>query len=162
MKRLFCILTAMAVFAGSLRADEGMWLLPLLQKMNSKAMKERGCDLKPQQIYNANGSSLKDAIVQFGGGCTGEVISGEGLLITNHHCGYSNIQKLSSVEHDYLKDGYWAMNRSEELPCEGLTVTFLEYMKEITPIMDKAEKAARKAGSEPENVSSTNFSLCRA
>ena len=144
MKRFFCILAAMAAFAGSMRADEGMWLLPLLQKMNATALKEMGCELTPKQIYNINGSSLKDAIVQFGGGCTGEVISKEGLLITNHHCGYSNIQKLSSVEHDYLKNGYWAMNRSEELPCEGLTVTFLEYMKDITPIMDKAEKAVRK------------------
>ena len=152
MKRFFCILTALAVFAGSMKADEGMWLLPLLQKMNSKAMKEMGCDLNPKQIYNGNGSSLKDAIVQFGGGCTGEVISGEGLLVTNHHCGYSNIEKLSSVEHDYLKDGYWAMNRSEELPCEGLTVTFLEYMKEITPVMDKAEKAARKQYKDSVNV----------
>ena len=101
----------------SVLADEGMWMLPLLQKMNADAMKELGCELTPQQIYDINNSSLKDAIVQFGGGCTGEIISGEGLLVTNHHCGYGNIQKLSSVEHDYLKDGYWAMSRSEELPC---------------------------------------------
>ena len=98
-------------------------------------------------------SSLKDAIVQFGGGCTGEIISGEGLLVTNHHCGYGNIQKLSSIEHDYLKDGYWAMNRSEELPCQGLTVTFLEYMQDVTSVMDKAmkkggEEAVAKAADE--------------
>jgi len=144
MKKLVCIVAAMTAFFGSLRADEGMWMLPLLEKMNGKAMHEAGCRLSPEQIYSINHSSLKDAIVQFGGGCTGEIISGEGLLVTNHHCGYGNIQKLSSVEHDYLKDGYWAMNRSEELPCEGLTVTFLEYMEDITAFVEKAEKKARK------------------
>ena len=122
----------------SAMADEGMWMLPLLQKMNAKAMKELGCELTPKQIYDINNSSLKDAIVQFGGGCTGEIISSEGLLVTNHHCGYGNIQKLSSVEHDYLKDGYWAMSRSEELPCEGLTVTFLESMADVTAVIEKA------------------------
>ncbi len=144
MKRIISIITALTVFAGSAIADEGMWLLPLLEKMNGKAMQELGCELTPKQIYDINNTSLKDAIVQFGGGCTGEIISKDGLLVTNHHCGYSNIQKLSSVEHDYLKDGYWAMNRSEELPCEGLTVTFLEYMQDITGILEKAEKKARK------------------
>ena len=144
MKRIASIITALTIFAGSAIADEGMWLLPLLEKMNGKAMKELGCELTPKQIYDINNTSLKDAIVQFGGGCTGEIISKEGLLVTNHHCGYGNIQKLSSVEHDYLKDGYWAMNRSEELPCEGLTVTFLEYMQDITGIIEKAEKKARK------------------
>ncbi len=134
-------------------ADEGMWMLPLLQKMNAKAMKDLGCELTPKQIYDINNSSLKDAIVQFGGGCTGEIISSEGLLVTNHHCGYSSIQKLSSVEHDYLKDGYWAMNRNEELPCEGLTVTFLEYMQDVTPVIEKAVKKARKEfGNDEEKV----------
>ena len=113
-------------------------MLLLLQKMNAKAMKELGCELTPKQIYDINNGSLKDAIVQFGGGCTGEIISSEGLLVTNHHCGYGNIQKLSSVEHDYLKDGYWAMSRSEELPCEGLTVTFLESMADVTAVIEKA------------------------
>ena len=146
MKRFISIITALTLFAGSAFADEGMWLLPLIQKMNGKAMQDLGCELTPKQIYDINHTSLKDAIVQFGGGCTGEIISSEGLLVTNHHCGYGNIQKLSSVEHDYLKDGYWAMNRSEELPCEGLTVTFLQYMKDVTPIIKKAEKKAAKAG----------------
>ena len=148
MKRFISIITALTLFAGSAFADEGMWLLPLIKKMNGKAMKELGCELSPKEIYNINNTSLKDAIVQFGGGCTGEIISSEGLLVTNHHCGYGNIQKLSSVEHDYLKDGYWAMKRSEELPCEGLTVTFLQYMKDITPMLDKAEKKALKAGTD--------------
>ena len=152
MKRIITIITALTLFAGSAFADEGMWLLPLIQKMNGKAMKELGCELTPKQIYDINHTSLKDAIVQFGGGCTGEIISSEGLLVTNHHCGYGNIQKLSSVDHDYLKDGYWAMNRSEELPCEGLTVTFLQYMQDVTPIIKKAEKKAAKTGAEADEV----------
>ena len=142
MKKLISIITALTLFTGSAFADEGMWLLPLIKKMNGKDMKELGCELSPKQIYNIN-NSLKDAIVQFGNGCTGEIISKEGLLVTNHHCGYGNIQKLSSVEHDYLKDGYWAMNRSEELPCEGLTVTFLEYMEDVTSVINKAEEKGK-------------------
>lgn len=152
MKRILCIIASAAIFAGSIRADEGMWMLPLLQKMNGKAMQELGCELTPKQIYDINNSSLKDAIVQFGGGCTGEIISDEGLLVTNHHCGYGSIQKLSSVEHDYLKDGYWAMDRSEELPCEGLSVTFLEYMQDITSAIRKAEEKARKDSKGKENA----------
>ena len=144
MKRIAGIIALLTIFAGSIRADEGMWLLPLIQKMNGKAMQELGCELTPKQIYDINNTSLKDAIVQFGGGCTGEIISSEGLLVTNHHCGYGNIQKLSSVEHDYLKDGYWAMSRSEELPCKGLTVTFLESMTDVTPVIEKADRKGNK------------------
>ena len=151
MKKIFSIFIALAVFAGSARADEGMWMLPLLQKMNGKQMKDMGCELSPKQIYNIN-HSLKDAIVQFGGGCTGEIVSKNGLLLTNHHCGYGHIQKLSSVEHDYLKDGYWAMNLSEELPCEGLTVTFLEYMEDITDALEKVEKKVTKANKGSEEL----------
>ena len=143
MKRITCIIAALCICLTSF-ADEGMWLLPLLQKMNGKAMKSLGCELTAKDIYHINRTSLKDAIVQFGNGCTGEIISDKGLLITNHHCGYSNIQQLSSVEHDYLKDGYWAMNLSEELPCEGLTVTFLQYMEDITDKIEKVQKKAEK------------------
>ena len=150
MKKLISIITILVLCAGSMRADEGMWLLPLLKKMNGKAIKEAGCQLSTNDIYNSGNKSLKGAIVQFGGGCTGEIVSDEGLLLTNHHCGYSNIQKLSTVEHDSLKDGYWAMNRGEELPCEGLSVTFLEYMKDVTKILEKAEKKARKEFGEDE------------
>ena len=139
MKKFLSILTLITVLANHVRADEGMWLLPLLEKMNSTALKEAGCELSPKEIL-----SVKDAIVQFGGGCTGEIVSDKGLLLTNHHCGYSNIQKLSSVEHDYLKNGYWAMNHSEELPCEGLTVKFLESMTDVTAVIEKAEKKALK------------------
>lgn len=152
MKRILCFLTAVAVFAGSLRADEGMWMLPLLKELNAGAMKDLGCRLTPEQIYSINNSSLKDAIVQFGRGCTGEIISDEGLLVTNHHCGYGSIQQLSSVEHDYLQNGYWAMSRSEELPCKGLTVTFLENMVDVTAVMEKAEKKARKKFSGDDDI----------
>ena len=146
------MIAALAILAcGSAKADEGMWMLPLLQKMNAKEMKKVGCKLSPKEIYNINKSSLKDAIVQFGGGCTGEIISGQGLLVTNHHCGYGNIQKLSSVEHDYLKNGYWAMNRNEELPCEGLSVKFLESMSDVTSVIEKAKKEAEKAYRKDEN-----------
>ena len=88
------------------RADEGMWLLPLLEKMNSGRMTELGFEITPQEIYDLNNTALKDAIVIFGNGCTGEIVSDQGLLFTNHHCGYSAIQQLSSVEHNYLKDGF--------------------------------------------------------
>ena len=153
MKKLLCAVAALAIFSSAgLKADEGMWMLPLLEKMNISIMQEEGCRLDADQIYSINHSSLKDAIVQFGGGCTGEIISGEGLLVTNHHCGYASIQQLSSVEHDYLTDGYWAMNRSEELPCEGLTVKFLENMTDVTAIMQKVEKDARKKHKDSENI----------
>jgi hypothetical protein len=141
MKKILCMLAALCiVFSAS--ADEGMWLLPLLQKMNAKVMKSEGCKLSPDEIYSINHSSLKDAIVQFGGGCTGEMISGEGLLVTNHHCGYGSIQKLSTPEHNYLENGYWAMNRNEEIPVPGLKVTFLKSMTDVTPqVAEFKEKA---------------------
>ena len=145
MKRFLAIIAVLTVFTGRMMADEGMWLLPLIEKMNGKAMQEVGCELTPKQIYDINNTSLKDAIVQFGSGCTGEIISENGLLVTNHHCGYANIQKLSSVEHDYLKDGYWAMKNSEELPCEGLTVKFLESMTNVTSVIEKAGKDGDEA-----------------
>ena len=108
MKRILAIVAALGLSLTAF-ADEGMWLLPLLQKMNGKALKEAGCKLTPEEIYSINHSSLKDAIIHFGGGCTGEIISSEGLIVTNHHCGYSSIQALSTDEHNYLMDGYWAM-----------------------------------------------------
>ena len=131
-KFLLTVATALLLMPAALRADEGMWLLPLLEKMNSDALRNLGSRLTPEQIYSVNHSSIKDAIVQFGGGCTGEIISGSGLLVTNHHCGYGNIQALSSTEHNYLEDGYFAMSREEELPCPGLTVSFLQSMTDVT------------------------------
>ena len=145
MKKAFLTAAAVLTLAVGARADEGMWLLPLLQKMNAQAMADLGCRLTPEQIYSINNTSLKDAIVHFGGGCTGEIISNEGLVITNHHCGYSNIQALSTPEHNYLEDGYWAMNRSEELPARGLSVTFLQSMTDVTDILQKAYDSSLKA-----------------
>ena len=131
MKKLLTLLALVSVSFTAI-ADEGMWLLPYIKKMNSKDMKKHGCKLSAEDIYSAEKSSLKDAIVVFGGGCTGEIVSPNGLLFTNHHCGYDSIQKLSSVEHDYLKDGFWAMNNSEELPAEGLSVRFVRHIFDVT------------------------------
>jgi hypothetical protein len=116
----------------SLTAKEGMWIPVLLEKYNLAEMQEMGFKLTAQDIYDVNNSSLKDAVVIFGGGCTGELISDEGLLITNHHCGYRQIQSHSTVENDYLTNGFWAMSKEEELPNKGLTVSFLEYMEDVT------------------------------
>lgn len=132
MKKISFILCAVLLLGGNVRADEGMWLLPLLKQFNIKAMKDAGLRLEANDIYNINHSSLKDAIVIFGGGCTGEVVSPDGLLLTNHHCGYSVIQALSSVEYNYLRDGFWARNREEEIPAPGLRVTFMERMTDVT------------------------------
>ena len=151
MKKLILTIAAALTLAVSASADEGMWLLPLLQKMNAQAMADLGCRLTPEQIYSINNSSLKDAVVHFGGGCTGEMISDKGLVITNHHCGYSNIQALSTPEHNYLEDGYWAMNLSEELPARGLSVTFLQSMTDVTDILDKAYQAALKQNKKAED-----------
>src|SRR4030043_1985632 len=109
----------------SLKADEGMWLLPLLEKLNIDKMTSMGLKLSAEDIYSINHSSLKDAVVIFGGGCTGEIVSEDGLLLTNHHCGLDAIQNNSTLEHNYLEDGFWAMNRKEELPNPNLNVTFL-------------------------------------
>lgn len=132
MKKFLLTLAALAALMTPARADEGMWMLPLLEKINSDAMRNLGSRLTADQIYSVNHSSIKDAVVQFGGGCTGEIISGSGLLVTNHHCGYSSIQALSSEEHNYLEDGYWASDRSEEIPVPGLTVKFLQKMTDVT------------------------------
>ena len=127
------LLSGLLVATGlQVRADEGMWLLPYLQKLNIKEMKAKGLKLSADQIYNVNGNSLKDAIVIFGGGCTGEIVSANGLVFTNHHCGYGSIQRLSSVEHDYLENGFWAMNYNEELPCPGMSVTFIRSIEDVS------------------------------
>ena len=144
---LITILAALSLSIPAI-ADEGMWLLPLLQKMNGKAMAELGCRLTPDQIYSINNGSIKDAVVQFGGGCTGEIISDEGLLVTNHHCGYGSIQRLSTPEHNYLEDGFWAMTRDQEIPVQGLTVKFLKRMDDVTKAFTKAETEARKKGGD--------------
>ena len=132
MKRITLLLTIILTFSiGIAKAGEGMWI-PMLLQYNEKEMQEMGMRITAEDIYSINHSSLKDAIVLFGGGCTGEIVSDQGLLLTNHHCGYSYIQKHSSVEHDYLTKGFWAMNMGEELPCPGLSVTFLREMRDVT------------------------------
>ena len=134
MKKTLTIIL-LAMLAGfSAKADEGMWL-PSLISQRIADMQEKGFKLNAEDIYSINQASLKDAVVLFGRGCTGELISPEGLLLTNHHCGYSQIQQHSSVEHDYLKDGFWAMSREEELPNKGLSVSFLDRTEDVTEII---------------------------
>ncbi len=127
------------VIAGSqlLRAEEGMWIPLLIEKYQIGPMKEAGLRLDAEDIYSINQACLKDAIAIFGSGCTGEMISGDGLILTNHHCGEGMVQWHSSVEHDYLTDGFWAMSRKEELPNEGLMVTFLRQMEDVTDAVNQ-------------------------
>ncbi len=129
LKLAFLFLMSFGVL---LRADEGMWIPLLIEKYNIKIMQEKGFKLSAEDIYSVNKACMKDAVMIFGGGCTAELISPEGLLITNHHCGYGAIQRHSTLEHDYLTNGFWAMNRDEELPNPGLTVTFLKRMEDVT------------------------------
>ena len=137
------LLSSVMAFAG-----EGMWI-PMLLQHNEKEMQEMGMRISADDIYSINHSSLKDAIVLFGGGCTGEIVSNYGLLLTNHHCGYDWIQKHSSVEYDYLTNGFWAMDRSQEIPCPGLKVTILREMRDVTAqvlsdVNDDMEEAERQ------------------
>ena len=134
MKKLWlCILLTLFISFTNIYADEGMWLLPLLSELNIATMQEMGLRLTADQIYNVNGSSLKDAVGALDyGSCTAELISAEGLLLTNHHCGFDEIQAHSSVEHDYLKNGFWAMTREEELPNPGKTISFLIRMEDVS------------------------------
>jgi hypothetical protein len=134
MKKIFLLATAL-IFSVQVRvhADEGMWLLSLIGQMNMDEMTEMGLQLTAEQIYSINQASLKDAVGALDrGSCTAELVSPDGLLLTNHHCGYGEIQNHSSLENDYLKDGFWAMTREEELPNEGKTITFLVRMEEVT------------------------------
>ena len=131
MKRIFLLLTFMLSFL-QLKADEGMWLLSMIKRLNGVDLKKDGLKLTPEEIYSVNNSSLKDAIVQFGGGCTAEMVSKEGLLFTNHHCGYGNIAALSTPEKDHLTNGFWAMKKSEELPSKGLSVRFMVRMDDVS------------------------------
>ena len=134
MKRQLVIFLTffLVITAPALRADEGMWIPLLIEKYNIKLMQEKGFKLTAEDIYSINKASMKDAVVIFGGGCTGEFISDKGLLITNHHCGKGLIQNHSSLEHDYLTDGFWAKSQNDELSNPGLTVTILKYMEDVT------------------------------
>lgn len=131
MKRIFLLLTFMMSFL-QVKADEGMWLMTMIKRLNGRDLQKQGLKLTPEEIYSVNKSSLKDAIVQFGGGCTAEMVSKEGLLFTNHHCGYGNIAALSTPAKDHLTNGFWAMKKSEEIPSPGLSVRFLVRMDDAT------------------------------
>nr|MBD3622843.1 S46 family peptidase [Sunxiuqinia sp.] len=134
MKRIFVLLVGLSlIFQSSAKADEGMWLPSLIHKLNIGEMQEMGMELSADEIYSINNSSLKDAIVALDrGSCTGELISAQGLLLTNHHCGFDEIQTHSSVENDYLQDGFWAKTKEEELPNPGKTVSFLVRVEDVT------------------------------
>lgn len=131
MKKTLLTLVTILCFSTIVRADEGMWIPALLQR-NEADMQAMGMKITADDIYSINHNSMKDAVVLFGGGCTGEIVSEQGLLLTNHHCGYGWIQKHSTVEHDYLTDGFWAMTPEEELACPGLTAIMLKNMVDVT------------------------------
>ena len=139
---------ATLIFSLSASADEGMWVLPLLQQQNLPEMRALGLKLQDYEIYSPENASLKDAVVIFGGGCTGEVVSPDGLVLTNHHCGYGAIQSHSTLEHDYLTEGFWATSRSEELPNPGLSVTFIDRIEDVTDYV----KEALKKDNDPEGM----------
>ena len=138
MKKLLLTLIAVTLAVVPAAADEGMWL-PSLISSRIKDMQAKGFKLSAEDVYSVNNASMKDAVVLFGGGCTGEIVSDRGLLLTNHHCGYGSIQKLSSLENDYLTNGFWAGSNAEELPCEGLWVDILVRMEDITARLANGE-----------------------
>ena len=152
-KTIILSLLSITTLAG--HADEGMWMLTDLKEQNAATMYDMGLDIGIDKVYCPDSISLKDAVVHFGGGCTGEIISSEGLVLTNHHCGYGYIQQHSSVEHDYLTDGFWAMTRKEELPCDGLTVTFIDKILDITPYVK--EQLAKDKDPEGLNYLSPSY-----
>jgi len=131
MKKILILVFLTSHFSLLTFADEGMWIPSLLKSLNESEMQSLGCKLTAEQIYSVNSSSLKDAIVSMGG-CTAEMISDQGLFITNHHCGYSQIQSHSSVEHDYLANGFWAKDKKDELTCPGMTATFIVRIVDVT------------------------------
>jgi len=163
MKRIvFAVLLLLLVKIFSY-ADEGMWLPIFLKQLNEKEMRAAGMKLRAEDIYSINKGSLKDAVLHFGGGCTGEVVSPKGLLLTNHHCGYGQIQKHSTLEHNYIRDGFWAKNMSEELPCEGLTVTFISRIEDVSTqvllgVNDKMTESERQSVID-QNIAKVSKSL---
>ena len=130
---------AFALMALAVSADEGMWMLTDLKAQNEAAMMDLGLQIPIEEVYNPDGIALKDAVVHFGGGCTGEIISAEGLVLTNHHCGYGAIQQHSSVDHDYLTNGFWAMNRNEELPLSLIHI----FSSNVAHIFQTAKEITR-------------------
>ena len=147
--RNFLLAATTALFTLQSQADEGMWLLQLMQQQHSiDLMKKQGLKLEANDIYNPDGVSLKDAVGIFGGGCTGEIISPDGLVLTNHHCGYSAIQRHSSVEHDYLTDGFWSMRQEDELPNDRLSFSFVHSITDVTDIVNADIKSGKISEAE--------------
>ena len=161
MKRTLLIIAALWLSGMMAKADEGMWLPYSLNGQNLAEMQRLGCKLTAEQIFSFNQPSIKDAIVQFGGGCTGEIISPEGLLLTNHHCGLSYVQKHSSVEHDYLTMGFWANNKDEELPNPGLSVLFLNKVEDVTELVLKGVTAETTEAERSELVDNNMIELMK-
>ena len=159
MKRVLLLMVIpLFLISPNVKSDEGMWIPILIEQFNIKMMQEKGFKLTAEDIYSVNKACMKDAVMIFGGGCTAELISDRGLLITNHHCGKSRIQAHSSLEHDYLTDGFWAMSAEEELVNPGLSVTFLKYMEDVT---DKVNDGIKKKMTDEEKgeIRSTNTAL---
>jgi hypothetical protein len=149
MKKIFVLWALSLCYPLCAPAEEGMWPLPLLKQQQFAGMKALGLKLQADDIYHPDSSSLKDAVVIFGSGCTGEIISPDGLVLTNHHCGYSRIQQHSTPEHDYLTDGYWAETREQELPNPGLSVTFIDKIEDVTGyVMSRLEKDGDPSGTD--------------
>ncbi|HTF03203.1 MAG TPA: S46 family peptidase, partial [Bacteroidia bacterium] len=174
MKRIFCSLLLSLCFLFNLRADEGMWLPMLLEGMTITDMQARGSKLSAEDIYSINSTSMKDGVCQFAGGCTAELISAKGLLLTNHHCGFGAIQSHSTPQRDLLTNGFWAMNQSEELVCPGITAMFIISMQDVTnqvlsEIKDGMSEADRNASIqkrmteiEKANTKGTDAAMVRA
>jgi hypothetical protein len=153
MKKIFVAAVFLtSVFSFTARADEGMWILPLIEKLNIGQMTEMGLKLSAEDIYSLNKASIKDAIVSIPG-CTGEIVSSRGLMLTNHHCGYDAIQSHSTVDHDYLTDGFWAMTKEQELPCNGMYANFLVKIEDVT---SRVMENVKPGMSEPERSSAIN------
>src|SRR6478672_8916306 len=150
----------LVVLTSALRADEGMWLPFLLEKLNEKQMRSLGMKITARDIYNINAGSLKDAIVSFGGFCTGEVVSSKGLLMTNHHCGFDAIQNHSTIDHNYIQDGFWARNYAEEIPNDKLFVTFIIRIEDVSKLVMKGVSPSMKE-SERQSVIDKNISEIR-
>ncbi|HLN19637.1 MAG TPA: S46 family peptidase [Bacteroidales bacterium] len=153
---LYAWVLMFVVFPVTLRADEGMWIPLLIEKYNIRLMQEKGFKLSAEDIYSVNKACMKDAVLKFGSGCTGEIISGDGLLITNHHCGRSMVQSHSSLENDYLSKGFWAMSKKEELANPGLSVTILKRMEDVTDRV-LSGTSDRMETSERDRIIATNI-----
>lgn len=159
MKRIILTILISLLFSNLLLADEGMWIPSLIGEQKLDEMRKKGFKLSAEDIYSINQASLKDAIVMFGRGCTGVVVSNEGLILTNHHCGFGSIQRHSSVEHDYLTDGFWAMSQAEELSNPGLTVSFLVRMEDVTERINAALRPGMNERERQDSIASASKAI---